>query len=140
MLHKRLSFFPLILAFLTLGLILLMFYSFSFADRGASAPIVEEVVTPVNSDEYQQSVSGIVTGFQADFADAEDNLKQIFVTEKTLAKILALKVPTEFQSAHLGLAMSLNNIVSGLRGEERDATEGLAALELVLAEHSWIIE
>ncbi len=110
------------------------------SDRGQSAPIQEEVVVPVDSGEYQEDVSELVKAYQTEFAAADENLKQIFVTEKTLSKLLSLKVPAEFQNAHLGLAMSFNKTIEGLRGEDRDGSEGLAALELVMEEHPWINE
>jgi hypothetical protein len=125
--HKRHSFFPLILALLTLGLILLMFYAFT-GKQPASTSVSQEV-TPISSQEYQKEFTTLITSFVEQYPQKEDDLSRLVLVEQTLSFLLSLRVPTEAKEQHLNMAVELNQMQQALReksGKEKEAFERIA--------------
>lgn len=123
MLRHRHSFFPLILALLTLALVIFMFYAFT--GRIAQSPSARGERPPVSSAEYKESMEGVMAVFVDAYGKQEDELARLVLTEKTLSQLLSLRVPVESKERHLALAVDLNRLVQALK--QRDGEEATAA-------------
>ncbi len=124
MFHKRHSFFPLMLAVLTLGLIVLMFYAFT--QRQATPHRVAQEATPVSAQEYNQELSTLTKSFIEQYSLKEDDLSRLVLVEQTLQSLLSLRVPVEAKEMHLNIAVDLNQMQQALReknGKEAEAFE-----------------
>ena len=139
--HKHSS-FPLVLTLLSLGLVVFMFYAFTFEGDPVteSNKIVEEEVVTIDADQYRNDLSFIIRDFSDEIGLAEDDLARLLVTESTLEQLLDLRVPTEYKDLHLNLAVIIHQLESGLRSTDRSTTEPLLALDALLAEYPWITE
>lgn len=123
MLRHRHSFFPLILALLTLALVIFMFYAFT--GRITQNPTVRGELPPVSSSEYDESLRELMANFSAAYGEEEDELTRLVLTEKTLTQLLSLRVPAESKERHLALAVDLNRLAQALK--QRDGEEAEAA-------------
>lgn len=115
-LHRHHSFFPLALALLTLGLIMFMYFSFTAAKD--ETKFVGQTIVPVSSQEYKNDLKKINDEFIASYEIAETDTTKLFLVEKTLGELLALRVPAEFKSTHLELAVLLNQMQTALRTQK----------------------
>jgi hypothetical protein len=121
--HKRHSFFPLVLAMLTLGLFVLMFYAFTGKQ---TINRVAQETTLVSSQAYQKELGSLTDSFIKQYPKKEDDLSRLVLIEQTLASILSLRVPAEAKELHLNLAIELNQMQQALReknGKEKEAFE-----------------
>ena len=124
--HRRHSFFPLVLALLTLLLIVLMFYAFTGTQPTANR--VTSEVTPVSSQEYQQELRALIQSFIEQYGQKEDDILRLVLVEQTLQSLLSLRVPVEAKEMHLSIAVELNQMQQALReksGAEKAAFERL---------------
>lgn len=104
--HRRRSYFPFLIILLSIGLLLFMFYSLSYKQSAPRLqPIDPEVIS---SREYQSHVRALITTFDEQMIPAQDVESRRVVVAQTLSSLLLLRVPVEFQQAHLQLALSLN--------------------------------
>ncbi len=128
MFHKRHSFFPLVLALLTLGLIVFMFYAFT-GKQSVSVRQTSEV-PPVSSQEYEKELSTLTKSFVEQYPQKEDELSRLVLVEQTLQSLLSLRVPVEAKEMHLNLAVELNQMQQALReksGKEKEAFERIVS-------------
>jgi hypothetical protein len=135
MLYRHPTFFPLILALLTLGLIGFMVVTFSNRSAGGPGGSSEEAV--VNEDEYRLKAKQTMAGFEATYEGADDLERLVFV-EDALNALLALRVPAAYKDLHLELAFSLNLIREGLRAKSESRLEGERRLFELLSKEAWL--
>lgn len=135
--HKRRSFFPLVITLLTMSLIVFMFYAFMDASSPATEPMVEEVIT-VNADDYRSDTVLAIANFEEGYGQAADDLSRLMVTETALEELLDLRVPAEYKELHLDLVVALNQLQTALRSEGRSTAEALAGLEALKIRYPWI--
>lgn len=128
---KHHSFFPFVLAILTFGLLVFMY--FSFTSIKVETKSVQQEVVPVSSQEYQTELEKINDEFVVSYETAETEMAKLVLVEKTLSKLLSLRVPAEFKDKHLELAVLLNQIQTALL-EQKDTTELFDRLYVTLSE------
>ena len=116
--HHR-TWFPYILAGLTLLLALGIFTILSDSQRGLEPP---KLLAPT-TQEYQTNVQTIC----ADFSLALD-------LEKTYESLLTLRVPVEYKDAHLALVLLFGQAV---QSGNTDISLGLAQIK---AQYTWLPE
>lgn len=133
MFHQRRSFYPLVLALLSLALGGLMFLTLS---RPASvAPPAQPSVT---DDQYRAEAHDVIAPFLSAYAAADTDVKRLVAVEDALSGVMPLLVPTAYKDLHLGLAVSLTLMRDGLRGEEGAAENGEAKLQAIVADYPWL--
>ncbi len=119
MIHHRHSFFPLVLAGLTLALIIFMFYSFTGWQPSTSTMVPEQM--PVSPAEYEQSLTQVTRAFVESYPGQSDDLARLVLVEKTMQQLLNLRVPAEQKELHLSLVIELNQIQQALRERNGEA-------------------
>ncbi|OGL67131.1 hypothetical protein A2856_03625 [Candidatus Uhrbacteria bacterium RIFCSPHIGHO2_01_FULL_63_20] len=134
MLHPR-SWFPIVVVVLSVGLAL--FVASVVRDRvpvttGASGPAA------VDDAAYRASVKATLVRFESAYAAADADLSRLAVVEKALDAVLALKVPAEERDLHLTVAVALNHMQNGLRGEDGALAKGRAALDAAYERSPWL--
>lgn len=127
MFHRRTSFFPLILALLTLVLGLLMFYAFT--GRSIIEQAAVTVVTPVSSQEYNNELKTLMQSFIVDYPQKYDDISRLVLIEQTLQKLLSLRVPAESKETHLNLAVELNQMQQALKEKNGEENEAFARIQ-----------
>ena len=121
MFHKHRSIlFPVVLIGLTLALAATVYFSVS----PKSAVVPESKIIPVNDELYRNELTNIIQTFQTQYRSAPDDLRRLLLVEATLRNLLSLRVPAMYKELHLDLAVSLNLIMNGLRGEATLHTGG----------------
>ncbi|MBM5789996.1 hypothetical protein FJZ23_02850 [Candidatus Parcubacteria bacterium] len=125
MLHKRHSFFPFVLALLTLALVILMFYAFTGREPAPAERAVEP--SPVSASRYEGSLVSLMDAFIGAYDAQPDDASRLALTEQALADLLSLRVPADEKDRHLALAVGLNRLEQALRA--RDAEETQAAFD-----------
>jgi len=118
--HHHRSFFLPALALLTVGLVVFMF--FSLTDSFKPPEFSQQVITPVSSQEYTNSIKTIGKKFVESYGIAENDIARLVLVEETLSELLALRVPAEFKEKHLELAVLLSQMQTELRSQ-KDTTE-----------------
>lgn len=118
--HRHHSFFPFVLALLTFGLIVLMYFSFTIVKVETKS--IQQIIVPVSSQEYESELKEIGNGFTASYVSSETDIAKLVLVEKTLSELLSLRVPAEFKDKHLELAVLLNQIQTALL-EQKDTKE-----------------
>ena len=137
--HKRRSFYPLVIALMTLTLGLLMFFALSrsgapFAnDRTAVSP------TPAVTDaDYRTNAHAVIAPFLLAYdATANDGVR-LAAVEDALAALMPITVTASYKDVHLGLAVSLSQMRDGLRGEAGSLDTGYAKLKGIVASEPWL--
>jgi hypothetical protein len=117
--HHHRSFFLPILALLTAGLVVFMFYSLT--DSNEVEKFTEEITSPVSSQEYTNSVKSIGKKFVESYEVAENDMAKLVLVENTISELLALRVPSEFKETHLELAVYLSQMQTELRSQKDTA-------------------
>ncbi|PJA45482.1 hypothetical protein CO174_02950 [Candidatus Uhrbacteria bacterium CG_4_9_14_3_um_filter_50_9] len=138
--YQRNTYFPLTLTLLTLGLILFMFYAFTYKTEPAAYSIVTEVTEPVDAEAYRTDLAYAVVTFEDEYARASDDLSRLVAAENAVSTLLDMRVPTEYKDLHLELAITLNQLQAALRSTDRNADESLAALEQLKTLYPWLNE
>ncbi len=136
MLYRHPTFFPLILALLTLGLI--GFMAVTFSNRSARVPGGSSEEAPVNEDAYRSKMQSIMTGFAGKYYGAPDDLQKLVLSENALNAMLALRVPATYKDFHLELAFSLNLMREGLREKSDAQIDGERRLSELLSKEAWL--
>jgi len=119
--HRRKSLFPYLVAFLSLILVVFMFYAFSYKTNRVIK--TDDAVLAVTSEDYKKDVQPIIESFDQKMVLANDPLAQLVAVEESLNDLLAVRVPTEYQSVHLRLALALNAMKETLRTGDRNIDE-----------------
>ena len=133
MLHRHPTFFPLVLVFLTLGLVGFMVVMFA-----KPSSFGEKVSPTISEDAYRLEMKEFMASFETRYQAASDDLKKVVLVENTLNKLLSIKVPETYKDLHLELAFSLNAIREGLREKSAALAEGEQRLKNLLAKESWL--
>ncbi len=121
--HHRKSLFPYLVIFLSLVLVLFMFYTFSYkADKVITS---NDAVISVTTQDYQSDVKPVIESFDQKMLLAKDSLAQLVAVEESLNELLALRVPSDYQNIHLELALALNSMKENLRTGDRNIDEAL---------------
>lgn len=90
------------------------------------------------AESYRSDLARIVASFEARDAEAGGDLGRLAAAEEALDAVLALQVPVSERDTHLAVAVALNQIRAGLRGEEGMEAKGRAALEAAKAGAPWL--
>ena len=148
MFHQRRSFYPLVIAILTLALGVLMFYTLSqsainpsglksLGNQGNQASQVSP--TPAVTDaEYRTNAHAVIAPFLVSYAAATNDGIKLGLVEDALAALMPITVTASQKDVHLALAVSLTLMRDGLRGEEGSLETGYAKLTKVAAAESWL--
>lgn len=120
-LHHRHSFFPLVLACLTLTLTTLMFFSFA-RQREVSQPVVAEV-TSVSTPEYDEQLKQLGHDFMISYQTLQDEPSRSAAVSVLLQDVLSLRVPVSEKEFHLSLAVTLNEMQQTLKEKKSDEKE-----------------
>src|SRR3989338_2293396 len=131
--HHHPTFFPVMLALLTGGLIYFMFFAFT------SKPIVlSAATTVVDEGAYRESVKNIVAPFLKSFSSAPNDMAKLVLTENVLNTLLNVTVPVIYKEIHLELAISLNQMRDGLRGANGSFEDGKVRFERIVGANPWL--
>jgi len=106
--YHRHSFFPFVLAVLTLALVVFMFYAFTDTPLGSSQP--EQVLNPVSDEQYQKELRLLTTEFIDSYQKATDPSSRNVLVDQALSSLLALRVPSQNKELHLDLAIDLSQL------------------------------
>ncbi|MBT5808142.1 hypothetical protein HOI18_02595 [Candidatus Uhrbacteria bacterium] len=137
--YHRHSFFPLVIILLTLGLILFMFYAFSYQEvEDTPRSSTSNEVEVIDADSYREEVAYMLAVFEEDFDAASDDLSKLVSAEDLLASLLELTVPSEYKVLHLELAVVMNKIQVSLRSSDRSLDEPVSALEQLKLQYPWL--
>jgi hypothetical protein len=123
--YHRHSFFPLVVAVLTLLLSALLFYCASNnrnSDIGILAPPV------VDASDYRADIASIVKIFSDSYAQAIDAAGRSDAGTKALHSLLDLRVPSEYKKLHLDLAILFSDVESA--GYDGDAMSEIKIFSL----------
>lgn len=131
--HHHRSWFPFVLIILTVFFI--GFVAWGLADRQASKIEIShgETETPVDAEAYRTQIKRATQEYKTAMDASTGDLERLLLTEKTLERVLNLRVPSQYKSLHLDFAVALNLIRNGLRGEEGALEEGQERFASVLA-------
>ncbi len=127
--HHHRSFFLPILALLTVGLVVFMFYSLT--DSFKAPEFSKQVITSVSSQEYTNDIKSIGEKFVESYQVAENDIAKLVLVENTLSELLALRVPAEFKETHLEFAVLLSQMQTELRSQ-KDASESFGDFVKIL--------
>lgn len=108
--HKR-SFFPWVLAMLTITLA-----SFIYASFVSRSPSTE--ITPVSRTAYESKAKSLMSSFLQSYEGAQDDLQKQSLIETTMNEVLSLRVPTEDKDAHLQFVLRLNQLKEELASKQ----------------------
>lgn len=106
--YHRHSFFPLILALLTLALVVFMFYAFTGINLNPNQ--TEEITSPVSEEAYQTELRLLTTEFVETYKKTTDPSARKELVDKTITSLLALRVPSQQKELHLDLAIELSQM------------------------------
>ncbi len=139
--NKKRSYFPMVILFLSLGLVLFMVYSLTYTNTN-SKKIKEslEVAEAININEYRVEMQNIIASYESEYQNTDDDLSKLIVVEKIIGKLLAIRVPDGYKEMHLELVVNLNTIKQALRSTKRDITIGQEKLSRTLARFPWLSE
>lgn len=133
--HQRRSYYPLVIALLTLGLGLLMYMTLhkTAVEPPPPAPAVTE-------SDYRAEVYGVVAPFLATYQAADTDVKKQVAVEVALQNLTDLIVPASHRDVHLSLAVSLALMRDGLNGEAGALDNGYGKLTKTVADNPWLAE
>lgn len=129
--YHRHSFFPLVVIVLTLLLCALM--ALTLVSRGEPAQFVEEEAAVVDAGNYRDSITTVVREFKNKFAQAVDSAGQKRAGAQALQTLLNLRVPAEYKTLHLDLAVFLSSVESGSA-----ISDPLGTLQTIVETYSWL--
>ncbi len=127
-LHHRHSFFPVVIALLTL--ILLVFMFLTFRKNSTSSIGHGQTVSPVSEQEYQTSLHTLMKKFTDGFPALNSQSARLSSVEGTLTSLLAFRVPFSQKDLHLSLAVQLNQMKDALHAN--DLTNVKASFEEIV--------
>ena len=131
------TWFPLVLIFLTLALLVAMLFLF---DPKSSNQTDLEVTEPqVTATDYKSEVEPIVNNLLLNIEQAGDDLERINILKQVQDQLLAVLVPAEYREAHLEIVIALNLMRQGyLLQDEDQMAEGQARFEQILLSDHWL--
>lgn len=135
--HRRTSFYPLVIALVTLALCIFMYATLSESDRKAAE---EPVVPAVTESDYRAQSRAVIAPFLAAYQSAPTDIAKLVAVEDALADLMDLTVPVAYKDVHFTLAVSLTLMRDGLRGEEGSLENGFAKLTEVVRDYPWLAE
>ncbi|HBP00478.1 MAG: hypothetical protein UU48_C0002G0146 [Candidatus Uhrbacteria bacterium GW2011_GWF2_41_16] len=138
--HIR-TWFPLIVAGLTIALLVLVGWWFSLRIffPPLSKPQEKNQRTAPTTEMYETSVSGILSNFLDELDAATDNTWRLTLVEETENHMLALLVPAERRDVHLEIITSLHLMRTGFSKNTPDTVEeGRHRLEEIFVRESWL--
>lgn len=136
--HHRTSFYPFVIALLTVGLGALMFVTLNRTAAPTSSP--EEAVSAPTESDYRARSHAVVAPFLAAYQSADTDVARLVAVEDALAALTDLTVPAAYRDVHLGLAVSLALMRDGLRGDEDALENGYAKLMRLVGDYPWLAE
>ncbi len=128
--YHRHSFFPLVVMLLTLLLGAVM--AFALLPRETPTQVVPEE-TVVDAEAYRDSLAGIVRGFRSDFSQAVDDAGRKDIGARALQAMLNLRVPAQYKSLHLALAVFMSSVES-----DTAQSDPLAQLQTIVQTYPWL--
>lgn len=135
--HHRTSFYPFVIALLTIGLGALMFVTLT---RSVPSSAPETSAPAVTESDYRTQSHAVVAPFLAAYQSADTDVAKLVAVEDALASLTDLTVPAAYRDVHLGLAVSLALMRDGLRGEEDALESGYAKLMRLVGDYPWLAE
>jgi len=146
MFHQRRSFYPLVIAILTLALGSLMFFTLSQSTRlpllqneRAGVRSSDVSATPAVTDaDYRTNAHAVIAPFLVSYASASNDGIRLGLVEDALAALMPITVTASYKDVHLGLAVSLSLMRDGLRGEQGSLETGYARLTKIVTAESWL--
>lgn len=140
--NKSKIFIFFIIVFLSAALFVFIWSSQKKADvpEISNQPAEEEKAPEpvlVSKEDYKNSVKDIMSFYWFSFEnlDQQEKLKSV---EGAREKILNLAVPAEFKDLHLSLAISLDLIRQGLKGDSAALERGESQLKNLAQKHDWL--
>lgn len=122
MIDRRYSSFPIVLIFLTLALVVFMYYAFTGKQAENKTAITEQ--SAVSQSQYNEELDEIQSAFVVSYEQASDDLARLMLVEKMLSQLLAMRVPLQSKDAHLALAVELNKMAQALRASDTTSARG----------------
>jgi hypothetical protein len=119
--HQRRSFYPFIIALLTLLLAALMFKTLTEPRRQNGTA---QSTPPVTESDYRKEAHDVIAPFVVAYEDAQTDVQRLVAVEDALSGILPIVVPPSFKDIHLDLAVALTLMRDGIRAGE-DVQTGL---------------
>jgi hypothetical protein len=133
------SLFPVAVLLLTAGLGVFIYFTVTSTPEttGGTSTNVEEVV-PVDEGEYTQGMQTILDEFLEKVESSTDGLDTLIAAESAQFSMLSIRVPAEYRSTHLQIALALTDIQLELKAEERDVDPLIEALRVLMEETTWL--
>lgn len=135
--HHRTSFYPFVIALLTIGLGALMFVTLN---RSVPRAETEESAPAVTESDYRADSHAVIAPFLAAYQSAETDVARLVAVEDAMAALTRLTVPASYRDVHFGLAVSLTLMRDGLRGEEGALEIGYAKLMRLVGDYPWLAD
>jgi len=134
--NPRHSFFPLVVAALTVLLAGLVYGSVQTPSPtpGSAQPVVELV----DAQAYRDSLIHIVRTFDERLTLAQDDQGKRLAAQTALSNLLALRVPAQFQDLHLALAVALSTMENALASGDQTIDEALAQIAGLEETYPWL--
>ncbi len=127
--HRH-SFFPFVVIVLTLLLGAIMVST--LPPKGAPEVVATEERT-VDEGVYRDSLSQVVREFRGGFSQAVDEPGRAQAGSQALQALLNLRVPAQYKSLHLALAVFLSRVESG-----GASVDPLAELQTITQTYAWL--
>ncbi len=138
MFHQRRSFYPFILALLTLLLAALMMKTLVKPPSPSSS--ISETV-PVTEADYRQQSHDIIAPFVLAYQSASTDIAKLVAVEDALSALSNLIVTPSFKDVHFNLAVSLSLIRDGLRSADTSLqTNGYTKLTTLISTYPWLTQ
>lgn len=128
--HKHPSFFPVVLAVLTVALGAVIYTS---VHSGGNATVPATETTAVDPDQYRAAVRAALAPVLV--PDGKDRAGDV---TRAIDALLPLRVPTADMKAHLELVGGLSQVRAGLTGDTAALKAGQARLDTAVAAFPWV--
>lgn len=140
MFHQKRSFYPLVIAILTLALGSLMFFTLSkSATKPSSSDRSTVSPTPSVTDaDYRTASHNVVAPFLVAYEASATDGERLASVEDAISALMPLIVPVSYKDVHLGLAVSLTLMRDGLRGDSESLDSGYAKLTGLISDEPWL--
>lgn len=129
MIHRHPSFFPAVLAVLTVSLGAFMF----FVVRHSVSPDAPAPTPVVSQEGYRSALRAALAPV---ITPAGGN--RASVVAQALSTLLALHVPATDLEAHLSFARALSRLNDGLKGDAAALKDGQAQFDAAVAANPWV--
>ena len=128
--HHRRSLFPFVIAGLTIGLAVLMYYAFT-GRMTPRASVVSEP-PPISVSEYTTNLKNSSEMFLKNYVEQSEVSVRLVLVDETLQTLLDMRVPAEYKNLHLSFVIELHNLQQALKGQGEDAQVVFAKIEDLL--------